>query len=86
MGSNIKSPQISNQNFSPPKNVGHTRVSGSDYRLTVDGYSGNAGDTLRWDLFCFFAFFVIFLFVNNAELFSGVCNQILTTTFFLFTK
>ena len=38
----------SNQNFFPPKkNVAHTRVSGSDYRLTVDGYSGNAGDTLR---------------------------------------
>ena len=53
MSSNIKSLQISNQNFFPPKNVAHTRVSGSDYRLTVDGYSGNAGDTLRWDIFAF---------------------------------
>ena len=24
------------------------RVEGSDFRLTVDGYNGNAGDTLRW--------------------------------------
>ena len=30
-----------NQRFTNP------RVEGSDYRLTVDGYSGNAGDTLR---------------------------------------
>ena len=39
--------------------------------------------------FCFLLSLLFFLFVNNGELFlwlSGVCNQILTTTFFLFTK